>query len=136
MVILSTVRLCAVDVSAALALPPPEPVPKLNGAADGGEAALARPPPEPAPKLNGAEGNELPAPNSAADEGWLSPPDPPIEEGTALAPAAAPDPKWDIVGRELLLADPKQNDPEDTASLKGAAPAAAAAASAGSAAKV
>ena len=34
--------------------------------------------------------------------------------------------KWDIVGRELLLADPKLNDPEDTAPLKGAAPAAAA----------
>ena len=113
---------------AALALPSLEPTPKLNGtAADGGEeVALALPPPEPAPKLNGTEGNEPPAPNSAADEGWLSPPDPPLEEVTALAPAAEPDPKWDIVGRELLLADPKLNDPEDTAPLEGAAPAAAA----------
>ena len=33
-----------------------------TGAAEGEEeAALALPPPEPAPKLNGAEGNELPA---------------------------------------------------------------------------
>jgi hypothetical protein len=94
--------------------------------AEGEEVALALPSLEPAPKLNGTEGNEPPAPNSAADEGWLSPPDPPLEEVTALAPAAEPDPKWDIVGRELLLADPKLNDPEDTAPLKGAAPAAAA----------